>query len=233
MPKHRFRTSEEVSYGAQPSVLRRALIGGVVLAVLVAAAGLVAYLARPHGSAPAKPSPAPASASASAAPASPSPAATSDKAGAVPSPPGTSDPVVFAKAATKVLWSYDTRSSSQAEQLAGLRRWMTGEKKYADWKSVAEQVPGPVLWSRMRDNDQHASAAVGEGHFPQAFKSALAQDPGAITQAYVYAVTVTGKQSLAWKSSGSGAEARSTTLAVQCRPHHDCALSAVLPSVAP
>lgn len=229
MPKNRLRTAEEVSCGAQSSVVRRALIGGVVLAVLVAVAGLVAYLARPHSPAPTKPSPAPRSA----APTSPAPATTSDKAHAVPSPPGTSDPVVFAKAATKVLWSYDTRSSSQAEQLAGLRRWMTRENKYADWKSVAEQVPGPVLWSRMRDNGQHASATVGEGHFPQAFKAALAQDPGAITQAYVYAVTVTGKQTLAWKSSGSGAEARSTTLAVQCRPHHDCALSAVLPSVAP
>ncbi|MFF8866004.1 hypothetical protein ACF08B_28530 [Streptomyces sp. NPDC015139] len=149
------------------------------------------------------------------------------------SPPKTTDPIEFAKAATRVLWTYDTRSVSQAEHLAGLKRWMTKEKKYADWKSVMDQVPSPVLWSRMRDGGQHASATVGEGHFPQAFKTALAQDPGAITEVYVYAVTVTGKQSIAWKGSGSGAESRSTTLAVQCRPHRNCALVGVLPNVAP
>lgn len=148
-------------------------------------------------------------------------------------PPKTRDPVTFAKAATKALWSYDTRFSSQPEQLAGLKRWMTDESKVADWKSVTEQVPSPVLWSRMHDNHQHASATVGEGHFPQAFKSALSKDPGAITETYVYAVTVSGKQSIAWKGSGAGAESRSTTLAVQCRPHHNCALVGVLPNVSP
>ncbi|MEC4018265.1 hypothetical protein [Streptomyces sp. H27-D2] len=212
------------------SVLHRVLIGAVVLAVLTALAGLLAYLTRGEAPAPAKGSPSAVSGSAS-----PSPQATptKSKGEAVAAPPRRSDPVEFAKAATKVLWTYDTRSFSQAEHLAGLKRWMTGEKKYADWKSASQQVPSPVLWARMHDNQQRASATVGEGHFPQAFKSALAAEPGAITDAYVYAVTVTGKQSLTWKGSGAGAEPRSTTLGVQCRPEQPCALAGVAPRVSP
>ncbi|MCK7626177.1 hypothetical protein MUU72_24240 [Streptomyces sp. RS10V-4] len=228
MVKKRPFVSREQGSGPPASVLRRAVIGGVVLAVLVAVAGLIAYATRAEA-----PEPSPAAAPSSA-PASPSPETSPPGSGkAVAAPPATSDPIVFAKAATKALWTYDTRSVSQAQQLTGLRRWMTVEKKYADWESVVDQMPGPVLWARMRDNGQHASATVGEGHFPQSFKTALAQDPGAITQAYVYAVTVTGKQTVAWKGSGAGAEARSVTLAVQCRPERDCSLAGVLPNTAP
>lgn len=208
---------------------RRAAIGGLVLAVLLAVAGLTAYLTRTESPSTSRPTPRPSSSPAPDTSPSPAPKAGS----AVAVPPKTRDPVTFAKAATKALWSYDTRFSSQPEQLAGLKRWMTDESKVADWKSVTEQVPSPVLWSRMHDNHQHASATVGEGHFPQAFKSALSKDPGAITETYVYAVTVSGKQSIAWKGSGAGAESRSTTLAVQCRPHHNCALVGVLPNVSP
>ncbi|MBC2902125.1 hypothetical protein [Streptomyces cupreus] len=228
MPKKRSLSAQGRAYGAPSSVLRRALLGGLVLAVLLAVAGLLAYLTRAESPTATQPSPTPTSTQRAA-----SPEATTGKGAAVAAPPKTSDPIVFAKAATKVLWTYDTRSFSRAEHVAGLKRWMTGEKKYADWESVSDQIPSPVLWSRMHDNGQHASAKVGEGHFPQAFKTALAQDPGAITDAYVYAVTVTGKQSIAWKGSGSGAESRATTLAVQCRPDRACALVGVLPSVAP
>ncbi|SFG27189.1 hypothetical protein [Streptomyces mirabilis] len=228
MPKNRSLTAQERTYGAPSSVLRRALMGGLVLAVLLAVAGLFAYLTRAESPASTQPSPA-----AKPTPQAASPEVTDGQREAVASPPRTSDPIAFAKAATKVLWTYDTRSFYRAEHIAGLKRWMTGEKEYADWGSVSDQVPSPVLWSRMHDNGQHASVKVGEGHFPQAFKTALAQDPGAITEAYVYAVTVTGKQSIAWKVSGAGAESRSTTLAVQCRPDKACALVGVLPSVAP
>ncbi|MFF4362976.1 hypothetical protein [Streptomyces sp. NPDC001604] len=228
MPKHRSLAAQERTYGAPSTVLRRALLGGLILAVLLTVAGLLAYLTRADSPASAKPTPTPASTQPAA-----SPEATPGGPTAVAAPPKTSDPIVFAKAATKVLWTYDTRSFSRAEHVAGLKRWMTGEKKYADWESVSDQIPSPVLWSRMHDNRQHATAKIGEGHFPQAFKTALAQDPGAITKAYVYAVTVTGKQSIAWKGSGAGAESRSTTLAVQCRPDTACALVGVLPSVAP
>ncbi|MFE0762871.1 hypothetical protein [Streptomyces smyrnaeus] len=148
-------------------------------------------------------------------------------------PPHTGDPITFAKAATETLWSYDTRHASRAEHLSGLKAWMTGEKSYRDWKSVRGQVPGKTLWSQMHDNAQHATASVEEGHLPEAFKTAMAQGPGAITQAYVYAVTVSGKQSISWQKGGSGAERRQVTLAVQCRPDRDCALSGVLPEVAP
>ncbi|WP_432198565.1 hypothetical protein [Streptomyces sp. bgisy027] len=228
MSRKRSLIPQERTYGAPSSVLRRALFGGLVLAVLLAVAGLLAYLTRTESPASAKPAPTPTSTQRSA-----SPTATPGERTTVAAPPKTSDPIVFAKAATQALWTYDTRSFSRAEHVAGLKRWMTGEKKYADWDSVSDQIPGSVLWSRMHDNRQHASAKIGEGHFPQAFKTALAEDPGAITEAYVYAVTVTGKQSIAWKGSGAGAESRSTTLAVQCRPDQACALVGVLPNVAP
>ncbi|MFI9261396.1 hypothetical protein ACIGT4_27360 [Streptomyces sioyaensis] len=225
MRQKRFFDADGGSRTSSP--LRRILIGAVLLAVLTAIAGLLAFLMRQDS-----PDPAKGSVSAAPSPASPSPQAPSDEGESV-APPRTGDPITFAKAAAKALWTYDTRSSSQDKHLADLKWWMTDGKKYADWKSVTDQVPSAVLWSRMRDNHQHASAKVGEGHFPQAFKSALAADPAAITDAYIYAVTVTGKQSISWKGSGAGAESRSTTLAVQCRPHQDCALAGVLPSVAP
>ncbi|WP_406431926.1 hypothetical protein OHB00_05815 [Streptomyces sp. NBC_00631] len=228
MSRKRSLHTQERSYGAPSSVLRRVLLGGLVLAMLLAVAGLLAYLTRAENPASARPP-----ATSKSAPRAASPEATDGEHEAVASPPRTSDPIAFAKVATKVLWTYDTRSFSRTEYVAGLRRWMTSEKKYADWESVSDQVPSPVLWSRMHDNRQRATATVGEGHFPQAFKTALAQDPGAITEAYVYAVTVTGKQAIAWKGSGAGAESRSTTLAVQCRPDKACTLIGVLPSVAP
>ncbi|OIJ91640.1 hypothetical protein [Streptomyces colonosanans] len=151
----------------------------------------------------------------------------------VPRPPRISDPVEFAKAAAKMLWSYDTRTTSQAQQLAGMKAWMTKESEYGDWASVSAQIPDPVLWSRMADQKQHADAIATEGHYPAAFKQALAEDPSAITKAYIYAVTVTGKQTITWAKGGEGAEDRSITLAVQCRPSADCSLVAIAPNVAP
>ncbi|KPI02873.1 hypothetical protein OK074_5023 [Actinobacteria bacterium OK074] len=212
---------------------RRIAALAVTVAVLTALAGTVAYITgRSHGTTTAGPSPT--SAGPSLPTTAPSPSAHRAKGTSVAAPPSTSDPVAFARAAAKALWTYDTRTTAtQQEQLAGLKRWMTNEKKYDDFDSVSAQIPTPVLWSRMRDQDQHASATVAEGHYPQAFKTALAEDPAAITQAYVYVVTVTGKQKIAWKTGGGGAESRSVTLAVQCRPKTDCALAAVAPQVYP
>lgn len=227
MLKKRFSAQANGSDDASSSVLRRSLMIGVVLAVLLAGAGLTAYLTRPEAPQP----PSDARPKSSASPHAPAPRPGADE--AVDAPPHTSSPVVFAKAATKALWTYDTRRFSRAEHLDGLQAWLTGEEKYRDWKSVTGEVPGKALWSRMHDNHQRATAKVSEGHFPESFKTAMSQDPGGITQAYVYAVTVTGKQTIAWKGSGAGAEPRSTTLAVQCRPGHACALAGVLPDVAP
>ncbi|MFD9076957.1 hypothetical protein, partial [Streptomyces lasiicapitis] len=151
--------------------------------------------------------------------------------GSVPKPPQIAEPVAYAKAAAEMLWSYDTRDTSRDQQLAGMRAWMTKESTYADWTSVTAQVPDPTLWSRMADNDQRAEATITEGHFPSAFKAALADDPSAITKAYIYVVTVNGKQKLRWKEGGGGAEDRAVTLAIQCRPNHDCTLAAIAPSV--
>ncbi|NEB01959.1 hypothetical protein [Streptomyces sp. SID13726] len=153
--------------------------------------------------------------------------------GSVTSPPQLADPVAFAKAAATMLWSYDTRTTSRDQQLAGMQAWLTPETRYADWASIAAQVPDPVLWSRMADQNQYAATTVTEAHYPSAFKEALADDPSAITEAYIYAVTVTGTQQIAWKQGGAGAEDRSLTLAVQCRPSADCSLVSIAPRVVP
>ncbi|WP_435127270.1 hypothetical protein [Actinacidiphila sp. bgisy144] len=213
---------------------RRSLVGAAVLVVLVGLAGLAAYFTRDNRTSPNH-------ASAPAASATPSPSATgspvpsaSGSPRGLPVPPSTHDPIVFGKAAAVALWSYDTRAYSQPEFLAAVDRWMTGESKYADRASVEQLVPAPVLWERMADQGQHATATADDAHVPSAFTQALQDDPGALTTAYVYAVTVTGHQSIAWKGSPhAGAEARAITLAVQCRPDRPCALAGVLPNVAP
>ncbi|MER5793267.1 hypothetical protein [Streptomyces sp. NPDC001980] len=217
------------SYGSGWSANRRIAIVAAAVAVLLAIAGVVALLTGDGNShqAPGTAAPAPTgSPSASRAASEPS-----SGSGSVPKPPQIAEPVAYAKAAAQMLWSYDTRDTSRDQQLAGMRAWMTTETKYADWASVLGQVPDPVLWSRMADQDQHATAHVTEGHYPGAFKQALAEDPSAITEAYIYVVTVNGKQTLSWKQGGRGAEERAVTLAVQCRPDHDCTLAAIAPSV--
>ncbi|MEU5655034.1 hypothetical protein ABZ802_05370 [Streptomyces sp. NPDC047737] len=218
--------------GGASRVRRRALLGTAVLAVLVALAGLTAYLTREGRSPSDTPAPLPSSPKASSSSAAPSGPHTRPR--DLPVPPKTHDPITYGKAAAAALWSYDTRAYSQPELRKALRGWLTTESKYADPASVDQAVPSAVLWREMAANRQVATAKINEGHFPHAFTQALQDDPGAITQAYVYAVTVSGKQSIRWKGSATGgAESRSTTLAVQCRPNRPCALVGVMPSVAP
>ncbi|MFI9755751.1 hypothetical protein [Streptomyces collinus] len=214
-------------YGVGWSPNRRIALVAIVLACLLAVAAATAYVAGRGGQHHA-PSTAPDTTSGS------SPEATKPEAetGSVPRPPRVSDPVTFAKAAAQMLWSYDTRTTSHTQQLAGMEAWMTKEGQYSDWASVSAQVPDPTLWSRMADQQQHATATVAEAHYPAAFKEALADDPAAISEAYIYAVTVTGKQTITW-TNGGGTEDRSITLAVQCRPSADCSLVAIAPNVAP
>ncbi|MGX1853821.1 hypothetical protein [Streptomyces sp. NPDC055299] len=219
--------SPRSAYGVGWPANRRIAIVALALAVLMAIAAGVAFLTGRGEQHPDHPT-----ATSSSSPPAPAPD-RSTKAGSVPKPPQTAEPVAYAKAAAKMLWSYDTRDTRRSQQLDGMQAWMTGEAKYADWASVSGQIPDPVLWSRMADQDQHATGTAAEGHFPNTFKQALADDPSAITQAYVYVVTVNGKQKIAWKKHGGGAEKRAITLAVQCRPHHDCSLAAIAPRVAP
>ncbi|MET9086080.1 hypothetical protein ABZX77_30100 [Streptomyces sp. NPDC004237] len=221
--------------GGASRVRRRALLGTAVLVVLVALAGLAAYLTRDSRTsskalAPQVSSASPSSPTASASASLPPRGSRS----ALPVPPSTHDPITFGKAAAAALWSYDTRAYSQHELLAALHGWLTNETKYADTASVDALIPSRVLWKEMAANGQFATATVDEAHFPDSFTQALQADPGAITTAYVYAVTVSGKQSIAWNGSPhGGAENRVTTLAVQCRPSRPCALAGVLSAVAP
>ncbi|MFE6031494.1 hypothetical protein [Streptomyces niveus] len=212
------------------SANRRILVMALVLTGLLAVAASVAWFtgrADQHNT-PRSPA---ATNSALASPPEPTPDGRTSGLGSVPGPPQVAEPVAYAKAAARMLWSYDTRTTSRDQQLAGMRAWMTKETEYADWASVAGQVPDPLLWSRMADQDQHATATVTEGHFPSAFKQALADNPSAITEAYIYVVTVNGTQRIGWSKGGAGAEERAVTLAVQCRPDHDCTLAALAPTV--
>lgn len=228
MPK---RFASLSGYGIGWSSRRRITVIAIGLAVLLALATAVAVLTGHAGNSNSKTSSAPSEPS-SIASATAYPKASAG-AGSVANPPPVADPVAFAKAAAAMLWSYDTRTTSRDQQLAGMQAWLTTETKYADWPSIAAQVPDPVLWSRMADQDQYATATITEAHYPSAFKQALADDPSAITEAYIYAVTVTGKQQIAWKKGGAGSEERSVTLAVQCRPNTDCSLVSLAPRVVP
>jgi hypothetical protein len=225
-------TRSNLSSGGAPRVRRRALIGAAVLAVLCALAALFAYLTRDSRT-PAK-RPAHTASSAPPAVASTSPSALAAGRGTLPKPPATRDPIAYGKAAAAALWSYDTRAYSRPELLAALHAWMTDETKYADTASVDQQVPTAQMWTEMAQDGQYATATASEAHYPASFTQAMQADPGAIAQAYIYAVTVTGRQSIAWNGAPrGGAEDRSTTLAVQCRPDADCALVGVLPATAP
>lgn len=224
----RFPSLSLPSSGAGWSANTRIVIVAMVVTVLLAVAANVAWLGGNSQQEYDHASPSPTS-SRSSSQAAPKPAL---QPGAVPAPPQVAEPVAYAKAAAAMLWSYDTRTTSRDQQLAGMNAWMSAETKYADWTSIAAQVPDPVLWSRMTDNEQHATATITEGHYPGAFKQALADDPTAITEAYIYAVTVNGKQQITWKQGGGGAEERAVTIAVQCRPGHDCSLVAIAPRVA-
>ncbi|MGW4051347.1 hypothetical protein ACWENA_10990 [Streptomyces sp. NPDC004779] len=216
--------------GWRPS--RRVAIAAGALIMLLLVAGVVAWWTGSSKTADASPPPH-AAASPTAGAAGSAPPQDGDSAAAVAGPPPVSDPLVFARAAATMLWSFDARTTSHAEQLAVMKSWMTPESTYADWDSVQAQIPDPVLWSRLKDNGQRATATTSAAHFPSAFKQAIADDPAAITEAYIYAVTVRGKTQLAWTGGGSGAEDRQITLAVQCRPSADCRLVAVAPRVAP
>lgn len=217
------------NYGMGRSANRRILVVALVLTALLAGAGAVAWFTGRADQHNKSITPGAAGSSSAGAPI-PKPSATTG-AGSVPAPAQIAEPVAYAKAAALMLWSYDTRTTSRDQQLAGMRAWMTKETEYADWASVAGQVPDPLLWSRLADQDQHATATVTEGHFPSAFKQALADDPSAITEAYIYVVTVNGTQRIGWAKGGAGAEERAVTLAVQCRPDHDCSLASLAPTV--
>ncbi|MFF9980457.1 hypothetical protein [Streptomyces erythrochromogenes] len=225
----RKRSLDALGIGWQPP--RRVMLAAGVLAALLVLAGAAAWwtgrgqstdASAPHTGSSASPK------SASAPVPKPPPGGSK-----VAGPPPIADPLAFARASAVMLWTFDARTTSRDDQLAGMHTWMTGETAYADWDSVQAQIPDPLLWSRLKDNAQHASATTSEAHFPSAFKQALAENPQAITEAYVYAVTVRGKTQLAWAGGGGGAEDRQITLAVQCRPGKDCRLVAVAPRVAP
>ncbi|MFF5090394.1 hypothetical protein [Streptomyces niveus] len=215
-------------YGIGWSANRRILIVALVITALLAVAATVAWFT---GRADQHNSSAPGTTSSSSPGVPTIKNSTSTGGGSVSAPAQIAEPVAFAKAAALMLWSYDTRDTTRDQQLMGMQGWMTKEAEYADWASVSGQVPDPLLWSRMADQDQHATATVAEGHFPSAFKQALTDDPSAITEAYVYVVTVNGTQRIGWAKGGAGAEERAVTLAVQCRPDLDCTLAAIAPSV--
>jgi len=219
---------------ASSRTARRLLVAAVALLVAALLAGLTARLA--GGDRPNARATAPSTTAAQPSPAAPSalpPATATVGPPAVAPPPATDDPVTFAKAFAKALWSYDTRRFAQAQYTQGLDAWLTGESQYADPGSIATQVPSAQLWNELRANGQWASATIAEGHIPAAFTTALNADPGALTTAYIYAVTVSGTQDIAWKGGGRGAEARSITVAVQCRPTATCALASISPTVYP
>lgn len=222
-----------------PWTLGRRLLTGLVVLLVVASLAVLTARWRSGGSDPhatptatSSPSTAPAGTSPT-----PGPSAPASSASAV-TPPGsgpvrTQSPTDYAKAFAAVLWSYDTRTTGQAQHLGSLKQWLTGESKYADPDAVQSQVPTADVWQQMRNDRQYATSHVAEAHIPAAFTQAVTANPAALTTAYIYAVTVTGTQSIFWTGSGHGTESRAVTLAVQCRPSRNCALASIANTVYP
>ncbi|MEV0188471.1 hypothetical protein AB0I39_08055 [Kitasatospora purpeofusca] len=213
----------------------RLLIGLGVLLVVGLLAGLLARLAGGGHTAPppAGPSPAARPDPTPAPPVGPPDPLPAEAGPTVARPPHTTSPTDFAAAFARTLWTYDATAVTQQGFVSGLRLWLTPEIEYADGASVEGQVPDPVLWSRLRDNAQTSTARDIEARVPATYAQAIANDPTALTRAYIYAVTVTGKVDIAWSDGGRGAEARALTLAVQCRPQKDCTLAAIAPTAYP
>ncbi|MFE4514057.1 hypothetical protein ACFRMQ_07650 [Kitasatospora sp. NPDC056783] len=224
------------SHSADSTLRRRLLIGLGVLLVVGLLAGLLARLAGGGHAARTDPQPTspPQPGSSAGIPAGPHASASPGGAGAtVARAPHTSSPTEFGEAFAQALWTYDSRKVTQPDFASGLRLWLTPESQYADGDSVAGQVPDPVLWSRLRDNGQTSTAGQASAHVPDSYTKAIQQNPAAFTEAYIYAVTVTAKVTVAWDGGGQGAEDRAITLAVQCRPGNDCALASFAPTVYP
>lgn len=216
------------------SPMWRRLLAGLV--VLLAVALVAVLVARWQGGGPARPaSPTTTTPSANAPVPSQalSPTATPSADATGSGPLRTQSPTDFAKAFAAALWSYDTRTTSQPQHLAALKKWLTDESKYADPASIESQVPTADVWQQMHADQQYATVSVTEAHIPSAFNQAITANPAALTTAYIYAVTVTGTQSIFWTASGQGAESRAVTLAVQCRPYQDCALASIATTVYP
>ncbi|MFJ7278315.1 hypothetical protein [Kitasatospora sp. NPDC098663] len=225
-------------HGGDSTLRRRLLIGLGVLLVAGLLAGLLARLA--GGGHTPRPAPRPSDSPRATAPARSTPASGSNtgapatpSSGAVALPPHTSSPTDYAAAFAQALWTYDARKVTQPDFVSGLRLWLTPEAQYADADSVAGQVPDPVLWSRLRDTGQTSATGDVAAHVPDAYTKAIQQNPAALTQAYLYAVTATAKVTVTWDGGSRGAEDRAITLAVQCRPNSDCALAAIAPTVYP
>ncbi|WP_147472610.1 hypothetical protein [Streptomyces triticirhizae] len=132
-----------------------------------------------------------------------------------------------------LLWVYDTRTTTHRERVEQLAGLMTGEEELADVDSVLATVPPEEVWGQLAQIEQYATAEVDAGRYPESFREVLQNRPELVRQNGVYAVTVTGRQSIHWTDGGRGAEERAITLAVQCRPDTLCALVGVLPGVAP
>ncbi|MGC0315640.1 hypothetical protein [Kitasatospora acidiphila] len=169
--------------GGASRVRRRALLGGAVLLVLLALAGLLAFLTRDARTTTANIPAAQASQASPSTAATTIPSATAGR-GSLPAVPTTHDPIAFGKAAVAALWSYDTRAYTQPELVAALHTWITGDSQYADASSVDAQVPSPASRAPLggvglrlfvcgqirqrRISSTHASGSIGEAPRTQA-----------------------------------------------------------------
>jgi hypothetical protein len=198
-----------------------ALLAAALLAAFGARLAGGDHAATPHSSASGGP----------ATPAATAPATAPQSPSAAPAIPATKDPITFGQDFASALWSYDA-TASRTSYLDALAAWLTPETQYADPASVTTQVPSAQLWDEMGRQHQHATVTGVSGHIPAEFTAALNTNPGALDVAYIYAVTVTGSQHIAW-NGGQGTESRALTLAVQCHPDQACTLAAVSPTVYP
>ena len=131
--------------------------------------------------------------------------------------PVTADPSAYATAYAGALFSYDTRSESEATWAAALTAGLdpTPDVHADNVADLADRTPPPAVWATMTGSAQRATYIATSASVPTLWAENTAAYPvGA------FAVTVTGTQQVTWNGGASTAP-QAVTLLLLCPPFND------------
>jgi hypothetical protein len=178
---------------------------------------------------------------------SPSAAGIPDRGTAVPLPPApvasgsastpavwvlpvTANPRAFAIAYAAALFSYDTRTQSEAQWIGVLAAGLdpAADVHPENLEDVAGRTPPDTVWATMTDSSQRASFTLTNAAIPALWTQNATQYPAGAA-----AITVTGTQQVLW-AEGSSEVPVSVTLLLVCPPLHEaCVVNRIATQVLP
>ena len=128
--------------------------------------------------------------------------------------PRTADPVTFAVAYARGLFSYDTRGQTESVWTAALTAGLdTNADVHLDnLADLADRTPPAPVWSTMTSSDQYASFTPTRTWVPQLWTRNASAYPAGTA-----AITVFGTQHVVW-AGGSSDVPSSVTLLLVCPP---------------